>query len=333
MLQVALLCRKPFSGQFSVEGYFDRVADALRSMDVDVEKVVVPFHSKGFFRRLGIVIYAYLNQKTVIHITGDIQFAALLTSPKKTVLTVLDCQILDRSSGINKKLLRLFWYSIPVKRAAAITVISEETGRQLLKYVPSIEYKKIHVVPVSVSARFNPSPKQFNTDCPRVLQVGTKPNKNVYRLIAALEGQKCQLVIVGQIDESLKQALAEKVINFESFVDISDEELVRQYQLCDILSFVSTNEGFGMPIVEAQIVERVVVTSNCSSMPEVAGKGAFLVDPFDVESIRRGFERVTNDVDYRDKLIKAGRENCKRFDNVAIARQYLEIYQSLMNSK
>lgn len=329
MIQVILICRKPFKGQFSIEGYFDRVVSALSNLTVSAKKVVVPFYSKGLIQRLGIIFFSYFNQKTVTHITGDIQFAAILTAPERTVLTVLDCQVLVRSSGIRKKLLKYFWFILPTRRVAAITVISAETRRQLLYHVPSINPKKIHIVPVSVSELFKPVPKSFISDCPRILQIGTKSNKNVSRLVAALKGLSCLLVIVGQLDDKLKQSLKENTINYENLINLSDEELVEQYQRCDILAFVSTYEGFGMPIVEAQVVERVVVTSNCSSMPEVAGDGACLVDPYNVESIRIGIERVITDPEYRNSLIEAGRDNCKRFDNAVITRQYLEIYQAI----
>ena len=84
-----------------------------------------------------------------------------------------------------------------------------------------------------------------------------------------------------------------------------------------------------MPIVEAQIVGRPVVTSNCASMPEVAGDAAVLVDPFSVTSIREGFLKIITDDEYRRELVERGFSNAKRFDNVAIARQYISIYESL----
>ena len=86
-----------------------------------------------------------------------------------------------------------------------------------------------------------------------------------------------------------------------------------------------------MPIVESQTVGRAVVTSNCTSMPEVAGDGAALVDPFSVASIRKGVLQVIEDHDYRNRLIELGKLNCRRFTPDAIACQYLKIYQSITN--
>jgi glycosyltransferase involved in cell wall biosynthesis len=90
---------------------------------------------------------------------------------------------------------------------------------------------------------------------------------------------------------------------------------------------VSTFEGFGMPIVEANCVERVVLTSNISSMPEVAGNAACLVNPYAIEDIRAGFLKIIHDASYREQLIKNGRQNRQRFDESLIAASYYKLYQ------
>ena len=98
-------------------------------------------------------------------------------------------------------------------------------------------------------------------------------------------------------------------------------------QTCDVIMCVSIYEGFGMPIVGGQAVGRPVVTSNISSMPEVGGKGACYVNPFSVESIRKGVDRVLSDSAYRGELVSRGRENCKRFSAESICRQYMDVYE------
>ena len=84
-----------------------------------------------------------------------------------------------------------------------------------------------------------------------------------------------------------------------------------------------------MPIIEGQKVGRPVVTSNTSSMPEVAGDGAVLVDPYSISSIRSGFERIIADSSFRNKLIEKGRINAERFQIEQIADQYLALYRKL----
>jgi glycosyltransferase involved in cell wall biosynthesis len=88
-----------------------------------------------------------------------------------------------------------------------------------------------------------------------------------------------------------------------------------------------------MPIVEANAVGRVVITGNVTSMPEVAGNAAHLVDPFSIAEIRDGLVKIINDQTYRDKLIKNGLENCKRFSIETISDQFRSLYTTLTQPK
>lgn len=324
-MKVVHIQRRPLPTQFSVEGYFARVRVLLKNA-IEIRLHLVPCFSCGLVGRIRNGISAWRNQADVNHITGDIHYVALFLNRRRTLLTVLDCQILDRLQGWKRAVVKLLWYSLPCRCVSRMTVISEETKRQLLNEVP-FPAERVHVIPVSVSELFQPCPKEFDAKCPRILQVGTKTNKNVHRLVKALQGIPCRLDIVGPIDAELRQLLSDCGIGFRSFGRLTDEEIVQRYNEADIISFVSTYEGFGMPVVEAQYVERVCVTSNCSSMPEVAGQGACLVDPFSVDSIRAGFQRVISDEKYRESLIEAGRTNRLRFDPQRIADEFLKVYR------
>ena len=324
-MKVVQIQRRPIPTQFSVEGYFRRVRESLESQ-VSLRLFVVPCFSRGLWGRLRNCWAAFRNQGDVNHVTGDIHYVVFLLARRRTILTVLDCQVLSRLSGWRRAVVKWLWYTGPARCVSRITVISEETRQQLLQVIP-FPAEKVHVIPVSVSELFQPAPKEFSTHCPRILQVGTKANKNVDRLVRALQGIPCALDIVGPIDDALQSLLDETQMTHHSFGRLTDEELVQRYREADVISFVSTHEGFGMPIVEAQCVERVCVTSNCSSMPEVAGEGACLVNPFDVASIRAGFQRVITDEDYRRSLIEAGRVNRLRFNADKIAADFLQVYQ------
>ncbi|MGV2336588.1 MAG UNVERIFIED_CONTAM: glycosyltransferase [Planctomycetaceae bacterium] len=208
-------------------------------------------------------------------------------------------------------------------------MISSETRSRLLEHV-NFPADRIHVIPVSVSDLYQPSPKPFNTACPRILQIGTKANKNVPRLVQALQGLRCHLDIVGPVDEQLRRLITECGIQWTNWGRLSDAEMLKRYQETDIVAFVSTAEGFGMPIVEAQRVERVCITSNCSSMPEVAGSGACLVDPFSIKAIQAGILRLIEDAAYRSKLIENGRVNSARFAASQIAQQFRDVCLSML---
>ena len=126
-----------------------------------------------------------------------------------------------------------------------------------------------------------------------------------------------------------KAGRAANSIEYSSVADISGAEIVREYERSDMLAFVSTYEGFGLPILEANAVGRPVITGNILSMPEVSGKAACLVDPYRIEDIRAGILRVIDDDAYREQLIAYGRENVKRFSARTIAKQYALLYEEL----
>lgn len=163
----------------------------------------------------------------------------------------------------------------------------------------------------------------------RVLQIGTKPNKNVPRLIRALEGMNCKLTVIGAKTPAIDAVLRNSSVHTEFLQKLSDQEIVSAYRSCDIVAFVSLEEGFGMPIVEAQKTGRPVVTSNCSAMPETAGSGAHLVDPYDVADIRRAIEKIVGDCAYRKELVRCGYENAERFGRIEIARRFLDMFESV----
>jgi glycosyltransferase involved in cell wall biosynthesis len=326
--RVVHLQRRPVAGQFSVEGLFESLREVMKDLGHEVAAAIAPYPSKGFWGRAGNIWWAWHSQCEVNHITGDVQYLALVLPKKRTVLTVLDCYGLERLRGVKRWLLRVIWYDLPIRRSAIVTVISHETKRQLLRHV-QVPEGKVVVVPVAVSRKYQPCPRVFCVECPTILQVGTAKNKNLTRLIDAIRGMQCRLKIIGDLDDQTTRQLKEAKISYESAVNLSEAEMYQAYCDADLVSFVSTYEGFGMPIVEAQWVERPVVTSNCSSMPEVAGEGACLVDPFDVGSIREGIQRVIRDTAFRQHLVEQGRGNRERFSLEEIAKQYLSLYERL----
>ena len=236
--------------------------------------------------------------------------------------------MLQNSQGIKHTIFKLFWYSLPLKRSKFVTVVSESTKKELLRFV-SFPAENIHVIPVSISSQFIYSRKEFNTDKPVILEVGTTPNKNIERLIEAIKGISCRLNIIGILPVYLITKLKDCQIEYTNYYNLSEHDLLQQYRESDLLSFVSTYEGFGMPIIEANATGRAVITSNILSMPEVAGSAACLVDPYNIEEIRNGILKIINDSEYRDALIKNGLENCKRFDAQQIADSYAALYRQI----
>jgi glycosyltransferase involved in cell wall biosynthesis len=227
--------------------------------------------------------------------------------------------------GLKRWLFYFLWFWVPVRKATFITAISESTKRELIS-LTGCDPRKVRVIPDCVSPDFAPSALRFNGECPNVLHVGTKPNKNLVRVAQALSGIGCHLTVIGKPSLAQEEALRAAQVDYSWRANLSRREMVRSYQECDLVVFASTYEGFGLPILEAQASGRPVITSDLPPMKDVAGKESCLVDPFDVSSIREGILRVIRDDGYRDELVRCGLSNVRRFSAEQVAMDYARIY-------
>lgn len=179
-----------------------------------------------------------------------------------------------------------------------------------------------------------------------LLYVGTlQPRKNLARVVQAFE-RICgrpelagvQLVLAGKqgwLYESLfaqvaAQGLEERVI-FPGY--IPDEDLPALLSAATAFVFPSLYEGFGIPVLEAGGCGVPVITSNTSSLPEVAGDAALLVDPLDVDAIADAMYRLVTDPELTAELRRRGHENVKRFSWEKCARETLAVLESVVQSQ
>ena len=327
---VVLVYRKAFPHVFSIEFIFNQLKIALEPSR-RIDKFVLPRFSNSILNRIFNIFSLLSFHNKIVHVTGDVHYAILGAWFSQRILTIHDLAFLHQNKGIKRSILKWFWIILPLKFAHRVTVISEATKVEVLKYV-SVDPRKIRVIPNFISDKFKPIPtRTFNSEKPNLLQIGTAFNKNINRLAEAISEIPCTLTIIGELDQQTKQVLNQFKIQYNNKIDLTEDELHQEYSAADLLTFISTIEGFGMPIIEANACGLPVITSNCSSMPEVAENAAFLVDPFDVDSIKNGILSLIGNENLRNELVKKGFENAKRFSEAKVAAQYEFLYQELEN--
>jgi glycosyltransferase involved in cell wall biosynthesis len=327
---VTYIFRKRLPNVFSIEKIYDTLVAEFRKSGASVRTLELPYTSTGLasvFRNAWFA--ARRIGRGYVHITGDVHYAALFRPLTKTVITVQDCVIMQRGTGFKRFVLWLLWFWLPTRTAAAITVSTAQIKDEVLKTV-KISPHKIAIIPHFVDPAFVGSDRPFAAHRPRILQVGTTANKNLPRVIAALRGMNCELVIIGPLADDHRRQLEQHDIRFENFVGVNHAAVLDLYASADIISFPSTYEGFGMPIIEGQAVGRPILTSDLEPMRSVAGAdGAMLVDPRSVQSIRDGFAALIADAALRARLVAAGKTNSNRFTLEAVSASYSALYRSL----
>lgn len=185
---------------------------------------------------------------------------------------------------------------------------------------------------------------QLNGDY--LLYLGTlQPRKNLLRLVEAfhravtsLQNQDLKLVIAGRqgwlyadIFESVQRlGLAGQVL-FPGYIAETDKPALLSGALAYV--FPSLYEGFGLPVLEAMACGAPVLTSNCSSLPEVAGQAALLVDPHDTTRMAEALVRIITDADLRGQLIERGYRQIRQFSWAKAAEQVLEILERVVSSQ
>ena len=337
MIKVHFFFRQKNPLFFSIEKVFEGIAGQVAkdyASPFGVKRLFMPVKN-GVAHIVEHLCFTWNNQAEINHITGDIHYTILACKKDRiNILTIHDCVLLKDRSRLQPKfwIFKWFWYDLPVRKADVVTVISDNTKKELIHFT-GCDPSKIVVIPNFIYDKFLFHPLSFNSHRPRILFVGTTPNKNILRFATALKDVHCVLHIIGNLNEEQVKTLTDNGIIYETSTQLSEGQLLQKYIDCDLLAFPTTYEGFGLPIIEAQAVGRPVLTSSLSPMKEVAGNGAAFCDPYSVDSIKEGLMRIINNAEYRKVLINNGLENVKRYRIEEVTKQYTDLYLKLYERK
>ncbi len=270
--------------------------------------------------------------------------------PGRTVVTIHDCIHLRFPQYLPSRAAWVYAHMMiraAARKATRILTVSEASKRDILHYT-GVAPGKVVVVHNGLDARFATAPddealdrvrQRFDLSHPFVLYVGNiKPHKNLERLIEGFARARAggpddlRLVMIGDeiskypaLRQSVHRHRLDKQVRFFGFQPAAT--LVAFYRLARAFVFPSLYEGFGLPPLEAMANLTPVVTSNLSSLPEVVGDAAILVDPYDVESIADGIRRVVTDEALRRHLVERGRIRVQDFSWRAAAARTLAVYR------
>lgn len=233
--------------------------------------------------------------------------------------------------------------------AQHVITISEYSRREIATHF-RIPIERITAIPLGVGARwFEPVPQavlgevRSRHGLPEryFAAVGTlQPRKNVERLLAAHAAlaesvqREFPLVIVGKpgwgCDETVARFASGALPHVQWLRHLPDDDLRVVVKRATALVFPSLHEGFGLPVLEAFAAGVPVVASNTTSIPEVAGEAALLVDPLRVDEISDAMRRIAEQPALASRLVVLGRERVKAFSWTACAEQTVRVYESAM---
>ena len=300
--------------------------------------------------QLPLPVEAFVGQVDLYHATNFVLPPHL--PGLKTLLTVHDLSFVRVPEAASPSLKRYLDAVVPrsVHRATHILADSQATKDDLIDLyaVPS---DKVTVLLSGIDPRFRRIVDNFDISTMRIeynlpqtdyiFSIGTvQPRKNYERLIHALanlrsRGQDVDLIIAGGkgwLEDPIYQAidnlcLADHV-HMIGFAD--DEDLPALYSGAKCVAFPSLYEGFGFPVLEGMACGTPVITSNVSSLPEVAGDAAIMIDPYDVDALTDALHAILNDNNLRQSMIRKGHEQVSRFTWGRTAQQLHDIYMNLL---
>ncbi|MDR0971150.1 MAG: glycosyltransferase family 4 protein [Bacteroidales bacterium] len=320
-------------------------------------KIIVLSSFGGYFGWEQLVLAKKLKK-----IKPDILHCTSNTAPyfinTKLILTLHDIIFLEKRDKKNRSIYqnlgriyrRFIVPKIIPKTQKIITVSLYE--KNVIKNFLNLNEEKIVAIYNGFSNHFNVKKnpqtiyrKYIDNDNYIFFLGNTDPKKNTQRTISAYaqylektpKQEAAHLLIADLKEEIIDQILRESKIEWiKPFIHasgyISNNDLPYIYSGAKAFLYTSLRESFGIPILESMACGTPIITSNTSAIPEIAGEGAILVDPFIIEDISSQLIKVMEDKEYRDKQIKYGFERIKLFSWENTAKDLMKLYNEVGKS-
>ena len=302
-------------------------------------------------------VYDILTQKLKIShnfllgTKSDIYHFFNFTIPKnikgKVIITIYDTVFFSAPETMGD-MKAISEYKYAAERSDLILTISESAKSDIIKYF-NVDEKKIEIVTPGIDLEkylhnytdmeLENVRKKYKLPENYILYLGTiEPRKNIERTIKAFIKYKKEVkddlkfVIVGgkgwKYDNIMKliESMGTDII-LTGYID--EEDKIPIYKLAQLFAFPSLYEGFGMPVLEAMAAGVPVVTSNVSSLPEVAGDAAILVDPLNEDEIFEAYKKILSDKKLQLEMIEKGLEQAKKFEWKESAKVLEQIYEKM----
>ncbi len=309
-------------------------------------KIKSKFFRRFFFRFLLEQIYIpFLIAKYHVDVIHSLHYSfPLIKLGAKRVITIHDLTffIYPELHTTTKRYYFRWFIGLATKTKNYLVCVSQSTANDLIRFFPKAK-SEISVIPLAVDhhpafAKIKDIKTKFELSKPYVLFIGTlEPRKNIERLIdayAKIEQRiDCDLVIVGKkgwyyesIFEKVNELTLKNRVIFTGFV--IEEEKIALLKECFIFAYISLYEGFGLPVLEALNESKAVITSNVSSMPEVAGNAALLVDPMNTDQIADNILKLAKDTEFRNALSNLACKQAAKYTWANTSQETIILYKN-----
>ena len=332
---------RPYGG---INVYFDELISYLVNYEIPISEIIYTNTSKCLNynnRKVEVRRPRFLERYRRCDISMDVNLfhSSYYRLPSRKVPVVTTVHDFTYERFVKEKFRRAThkWQKFSAIRSSqAIICVSENTRKDLLDFIPNIDPALVNVIYHGISEQFFllPDRKSLNSKKSYILFVGDRDGYKNFELTvkAVSKISDFKLICVGGPQLSSDEKLLVRSFlssRFEHLNNITNQELNILYNHAYCLAYPSAYEGFGMPILEAMRSGCPVIARNCSSIPEVAGEGAFLLQTNDIDELVNAFIELKNDYK-RENFRQKGFEQAKKFTWQKCCQETISVYERIM---